>query len=49
MESKLLAGAAGICQTVTGLARHILWYLSYQVDGGAVARDAEAPARRRSR
>jgi hypothetical protein len=35
MARKLFAGAAGAVSLATGLARHIAWYLTYQVDGKA--------------
>jgi hypothetical protein len=44
MSGKLFEGATGVCQAAAGVARHVLWYLSYQVDGSAGVRE-EPPAR----
>ena len=46
MARKLLDGARGTVQAAGGLARHVIWYVSYQVDG--TAHDVEAAGRRRT-
>lgn len=47
MSGKLLEGATGVCAAAAGLARHVVWYLSYQIDGDAGARaDADHAAGR---
>jgi hypothetical protein len=33
MTRKLIGNALGAVGVAAGLARHVLWYLSYQVDG----------------
>jgi hypothetical protein len=38
MSGKLLEGATGVCAAAAGVARHVVWYLSYQIDGAAGAR-----------
>jgi hypothetical protein len=38
MSGKLLEGATGVCAAAAGVARHVVWYLSYQIDGTAGAR-----------
>ena len=42
---KVLGGAASAVELAYGVARHVVWYLSYQVDGKA--RDAEAEPKQR--
>ncbi|MBX5468415.1 MAG: hypothetical protein IRZ21_00775 [Thermoleophilaceae bacterium] len=42
---KLIAGAMEAVGVAAGVARHLAWYLSYQVDGTARHRP---PARRRA-
>jgi hypothetical protein len=45
MSGKLLEGATGVCAAAAGLARHVVWYLSYQIDGSAGSRaDADLGA-----
>ena len=39
---KLLGGAQDAIGVVGGVARHVIWYLSYQIDGTA-RDDAAAP------
>ena len=38
MSGKLLEGATGVCAAAAGLARHVVWYVSYQIDGAAGTR-----------
>ena len=33
MTRKLIGNALGAVEVAAGMARHVLWYLSYQVDG----------------
>lgn len=40
---KLLGGAQDAIGVVGGVARHLIWYLSYQIDG--TAREDESPRR----
>jgi hypothetical protein len=35
MARKLLGGATGVLEVAAGLARHVVWYVSYRVDGTA--------------
>jgi hypothetical protein len=45
MAKKVLGGAASAVEMAVGVARHLAWYVSYQVDGRA--HDAEPPPRKR--
>ncbi len=38
MASRLLAGAGGTASRLAGAARHLAWYVSYQVDLHGAAR-----------
>jgi len=38
MAGRLFAGAAGAACVATGVARHVLWYVSYHVDSHSGAR-----------
>jgi hypothetical protein len=33
MAMKLLGGAAGLLGLATDVARHVVWYLTHQIDG----------------
>jgi hypothetical protein len=33
MATKLLGGAAGVLGLATDVARHVVWYLTHQIDG----------------
>jgi len=33
--SRLIEAAAGVVSTVAAVARHVVWYVSYRVDGSA--------------
>jgi hypothetical protein len=35
MAGKLFAGAVGAFSAAAGVARHVAWYVSYQVNGRA--------------
>ncbi len=35
MAKKLLGGAAGVLSFAADVARHVAWYVRYQVDGRA--------------
>ena len=43
---KVLGGAVNAVELAFGVARHLAWYLSYQVDGRT--RDAEPEERKKS-
>jgi hypothetical protein len=45
MAKKVLGGAVGALQLAAGVARHVAWYVSHQVDGRP--READPPARER--
>jgi hypothetical protein len=44
VTSKVLGGAASALELAVGVARHVAWYVTYQVDGKA--REAEAKRRK---
>jgi hypothetical protein len=33
MTTKLLGGAAGVLGLATDVAKHVVWYLTHQIDG----------------
>jgi hypothetical protein len=33
MASKLLGGAAGVVGLATEVAKHVVWYVTHQIDG----------------
>jgi hypothetical protein len=33
MATKLLGGAVGVLGLATDVARHVVWYLTHQIDG----------------
>jgi hypothetical protein len=33
MARKLIGGALGAAAAAAGMARHLIWYVSYQMDG----------------
>jgi hypothetical protein len=45
MTKKVLGGAVSAVELAVGVARHVAWYLTYQVDGRT--HDAEPPPRKR--
>jgi hypothetical protein len=47
MARKLVAGARDALGTAAGMARHLIWYFTYQVDG--TARTDEFARRQRDR
>jgi hypothetical protein len=49
MASRLLAGASWATSSVAGVARHLAWYVSYQLDLGDGARVDERFEARRGR
>ena len=46
MARRLLGGAREAAAVAAGLAKHVLWYVSYRVDG--TSRDGEPVRRSRS-
>ena len=49
MSGKLLGGAIGVTSAAVAVARHVVWYVTYQVDGHNSARVDDYANRRRTR
>jgi hypothetical protein len=45
MAGKLKAGATGIAGAAVGLVRHLIWLVSYRLEGNAAARDDDSRPR----
>ncbi|MFL5827139.1 MAG: hypothetical protein ACJ76V_11505 [Thermoleophilaceae bacterium] len=46
VRRKLIVGAIEAVGVAAGVARHVAWYVSYQIDGAATRPQPEVPERR---